>query len=67
MLLAIALSDNARHKIGGVLRIGRLSRMATWGQALGELLFQLFAPNRSCIFIGLIAFMFWIYLSTRML
>jgi len=55
----MGLADNPRQKIGGVLRIGRLSRMATSGHARRDPFFQLFASNRRCCFIGVSAFLFW--------
>jgi hypothetical protein len=58
-LLVMGLPDNPRHRIGGLLRIGRLSRMATCGHARRDPFFQLFASNGRCCFISVSAFLFW--------
>ena len=50
--------DNPRHRIGSVLRIGRLSRMATFGHARRNPFFQLVASNARNSFTGVIAFLF---------
>ena len=57
-LPVIGLAYNPRHRISGVLRIGRLSRMATCGHSRPDPFFQLFASNRSCSFIIFTAFLF---------
>jgi len=45
-LPVMGLSDGPRLGTGGVLRIGRLSRMATSEHARRDPLFQLFSTNR---------------------
>ena len=57
--LPVGLAYTPRHRIGGVLRIGRLRRMATFGQARRDPFFQLFASKGRCCFIGVTAFLFW--------
>ena len=42
-----------------MLRIGRLSRMATCGHARRDPFFQLFTSNRRCSFIVVAAFLFY--------
>ena len=58
-LPVMGLPANPRHRIGCVLKIGRLSRMATCGHARRDPFFQLFTSTRSCSFIGVTAFLFW--------
>src|SRR5437667_12783470 len=57
-LPVMGVPDNPRHRIGSVLRIGRLSRMATFGHARRNPFFQLVASNARNSFTGVIAFLF---------